>query len=63
MEGEFRKIPSVDRVLAHERLSPLVETYPHDRLVKLIRQQLERERDAVAAGKKASSLSGIAAAV
>ncbi|MBA7467381.1 MAG: L-seryl-tRNA(Sec) selenium transferase [Dehalococcoidia bacterium] len=63
MEGEFRKIPGVDRVLAHERLSPLVETYPHDRLVRLIRRHLERERDAVAAGKKASSLSGIAAAV
>jgi len=63
MEGEFRKIPSVDRVLAHERLSPLVETYPHDRLVRLIRRYLERERDAVAVGKKALSLSRIAAAV
>jgi len=63
MEGEFRKIPSVDRVLAHERLRPLVDTYPHDLLVRLIRRYLERERDAVAVGKKASSLSGIAAAV
>ena len=53
----------MDRVLAHERLSPLVETYPHGRLVRLIRRYLERERDAVAVGKKASSLSGIAAAV
>ena len=53
----------MDRVLADERLKSLVETYPHDRLVKLIRQHLERERDAVAVGKKALSLSRIAAAV
>jgi len=53
----------VDRVLADEQLKPLAETYPHDWLVKLVRQQLERERDAVAAGKKVSSLSKIAEAV
>ena len=63
MESEFRKIPSVDRVLADERLKPLLETYPHDLLVKLVRQQLEQERDAIADGKKMSSLSRIAAAV
>ncbi len=63
MESEFRKIPGVDRVLADAQLRPLVETYPHDWLVRLVRQHLERERAAVAAGKKASPLSKIAAAV
>jgi len=59
----LRKIPSVDRVLADERLKPLVETYPHERLVKLIRRHLERERTAITAGKKASSPSAVAEAV
>ena len=63
MESEFRKIPGVDKVLAGKRLAPLVRTYPHDRLVKLVRQHLEQERAAVTAGKKASALSKIAAAV
>ena len=63
MESKFRKIPGVDRVLADERLKSLVETYPHDWLVKLIRQHLERERAAIAAGKKVSSPAGIADAV
>jgi len=63
MESEFKKIPSVDRVLADERLKPLAETYPHDLLVKLIRRHLDRERDAIAAGRKASSTARIAEAV
>ena len=63
MESEFRKIPGVDKVLADKRLGSLVKTYPHDRLVNLVRQHLEQERAAVAAGKKASALSKIAAAV
>ena len=63
MESEFRKIPGVDRVLADKRLAPLVKTYPHERMVNLVRLQLEQERVAVAAGKKASALSKVAAAV
>ncbi len=53
----------MDRVLADKRLGPLVETYPHDLLVKLVRQRLDRERSAIAAGKKVSSLPRIAEAV
>lgn len=63
MESEFRKIPGVDKVLADERLKPLLATYPHDLLVNLVRQRLERERAAIADGKKISSLARIAAAV
>ncbi len=63
MESEFRKIPGVDKVLAEERLRPLLNTYPHDLLVKLIRQHLEQERAAVADGKKVSSLTRIVGAV
>jgi len=61
--SDFRKIPSVDKVLADERLKPLADTYPHDWLVKLIRRCLERERTAVTAGKKASPPSAVAEAV
>jgi len=56
METEFRRLPSVDRVLADERLKQIGEDYPRILLVNLVRQQLERERLAIAAGKPASSL-------
>lgn len=56
---EFRRLPSVDHVLADERLKQLGETYPHSLLVDIVRQQLESERSVIAAGKPASSLSEI----
>ncbi|MFQ5996032.1 MAG: L-seryl-tRNA(Sec) selenium transferase [Dehalococcoidales bacterium] len=59
METEFRRLPSVDRVLTAKRLKQLGEAYPHNLLVDLVRQQLERERLAIAAGKLASSLTKI----
>ncbi len=59
MEMEFRRLPSVDRVLADERLKQLERTYPHTLLVNLVRQQLEGERLAISAGKVASSLAKI----
>ena len=55
METEFRRLPSVDSVLADERLKQLGEVYPHILLVNLVRQQLERERLAIAAGNPVSS--------
>ena len=59
METEFRRLPSVDRVLAAERLKRLGETYPHNLLVNLVRQQLERERLSIAAGNPVASLAKI----
>ena len=59
METEFRRLPSVDRVLADERLKQIGEAYPHILLVNLVRQQLERERLAIAAGNRVSSLAEI----
>ena len=55
METEFRRLPGVDSVLADERLKQLGEVYPHILLVNLVRQQLERERLAIAAGNPVSS--------
>ena len=59
METEFRRLPSVDSVLADERLKQLGEVYPHILLVNLVRQQLERERLAIAAGNPVSSFTEI----
>ena len=59
METEFRRLPSVDRVLADERLKQIGEAYPRILLVNLVRQQLERERLAIAAGNPVSSLAEI----
>jgi len=59
MKNEFRHLPSVDRILAEERIKQLARTYPHGLLVNLIRRQLEHERLAIAAGKPVSSLDEI----
>ncbi len=59
MSNNFRSLPSVDRLLAEERIKELAKDYPHDRLVGLIRQCLEGERLAIAAGKPSASLDGI----
>ena len=59
MEAEFRNIPSVDKLLSAEKLQQLEERYPHDVLVSLARQQLERERMSIAAGNPSRSLDEI----
>ena len=59
MSSEFRRLPSVDRLLVEERIKELAKDYPHDRLVGIIRQCLEGERLAIASGKSSSSLDEI----
>lgn len=63
MTNKFRCLPSVDRLLAEERIKELVKEYPHDRLVGVIRQCLEGERVAIAAGKSSVSLDEIVASI
>lgn len=63
MSSEFRRLPSVDRLLAEERIKELAKEYPHDRLVGIIRQCLEGERLAIASGKSSASLDEIAASI
>ncbi len=55
MESRFRNLPGVDKVLADARLARLAGDYPHERLVALVRRQLERARAAIAAGKPIAS--------
>jgi len=55
MEMEFRRLPSVDRVLAEERICQTGKDFPHDLLVSVIRQCLERERLSITAGNPCAS--------
>ena len=63
MDIEFRHLPSVDSVISDERIKRLEENYPRVLLVSLVRQQLERERLAIAAGNPCLSLDGIVESV
>ena len=63
MEKNFRRLPSVDKVLSDERLGQTDRGYPHDLLVDIVRQCLERERLSIAAGKACASMDDIVASV
>jgi len=59
MESEFRRLPSVDRLVSEERIRRLQELYPRASLVELIRQYLEHARLAIAAGNPCPSVDEI----
>ena len=63
MEGEFRSLPSVDRVLSDERLRQLEQTYAHSLLLSLVRRHLEHSRLSIAAGNPCPSVDEIVEAV
>jgi L-seryl-tRNA(Ser) seleniumtransferase len=63
MDAEFRRLPSVDKILSEPRLVRLGQKLPHELLVGVIREKLERVREAVSAGKTPASLKEIVAAV
>jgi L-seryl-tRNA(Ser) seleniumtransferase len=63
MSTEFRRLPSVDKVISDERIRAFESTYPHDLLVSLVRRQLERERQAILAGNPCASLDEIVEAI
>ena len=63
MESEFRRLPSVDNVLSDERVMRLRETYPHETLVDLVRQQLEEARNLIAQGNPCPSFDEVVEAI
>src|SRR3990172_1911090 len=63
MSSEFRRLPSVDRLLTEERIQELAKDYPHDLMVGVIRRCLGKERLAIAAGKPSASLDEIVEAI
>jgi len=63
MDSKFRNLPGVDKIISNQRLKQLEEAYPHSLLVDLVRQQLERERLAIAAGNPCPSINEIVSSV
>jgi len=61
METEFRRLPSVDKVLADEKLSDT--DYPHELLLDIVRDRLDLERQSIAAGRPCASLDAIVSSV
>ena len=59
MSSEFRRLPSVDKLLADRRVHELAKDYPHDRMISIIRQCLEEERRSIAKGKLTVTLDKI----
>ena len=51
MNGEFRRLPSVDKLIADERVKQLAGAYPRQLVIDLVRQHLEQARLAITAGK------------
>jgi len=63
MQGEFRRLPSVDRLISDERIRQLQETYPHSLVVDLLRERLEQDRNSIALGRPCPSIDEIVESV
>ncbi|UCC16810.1 MAG: L-seryl-tRNA(Sec) selenium transferase [Dehalococcoidales bacterium] len=63
MENEFRRLPGVDTVISDERIVRLTARYPHDLLVNLVREQLEKARELISSGNPCPSLDDIVQSV
>jgi len=59
MNSEFRRLPSVDRLISEKRIKQLEGIYPQELLVNLVRQHLERDRLSIAAGNPCPSIDEI----
>ena len=58
-DGEFRKLPSVDKVLSSRRLRALTQDYVRDWVAGLVRHEIDGARDAIRDGSNASTLEDI----
>jgi len=59
MPGDFRSLPSVDKLISNPRLQPLEAVYTRSLLVGAIRQVLEQSRQSIALGQPAPSVDTI----
>ena len=50
--NDFRKIPSVDRILSEPSIKALLDSYSHDSVVKLVQQNVENLRKDIKLGKQ-----------
>lgn len=55
MQAEFRKLPSVNKLLEQDELRQLGEIHSHELLVKAIQSELEAARQKIVAGHPAAS--------
>ena len=60
MSDQLRLIPSVDKIIADERMAPAMETLPHDTVVALVRDYLAKLRAGIASGSACPDMDGIA---
>ena len=63
MEKDFRRLPSVDRLMSEDSIRSLQNSYPRDFVVDLVRERLERDRTSIALGNPPSSTDEIVASV
>jgi L-seryl-tRNA(Ser) seleniumtransferase len=63
MEKDFRRLPSVDRLMSEDAIRSLQDTYPRELVVDLVRERLERDRDSIALGHPPPSTDEIVASV
>ena len=57
---QLRDLPSVDRVMASDRVAALVETYSRDWVVEVVREQLDHARQRVRQGGTAPATGELA---
>ncbi len=56
MDNNFRRLPSVDKIISDKRIKQLEEIYPRELIIGIVRQQLEHERQSISAGKPVHSI-------
>lgn len=54
-KSEFRKLPSVDRILNDDQIKLLASVFPHDTLVTVIRRYLTEAQQTITCGRPAPS--------
>ncbi|MGC8837969.1 MAG: L-seryl-tRNA(Sec) selenium transferase [Anaerolineae bacterium] len=62
-QEELRRLPSVDRLLAHPILQGSLQEVPHEVVVEAAREALDRAREAIRGGQPCPSLDHLADAV
>lgn len=55
MDNEFRKLPSIDKVLSDKRILPFEESYPHELVLSVLRRLFEDTKLKISAGSPAPS--------
>ncbi len=63
MKGEFRHLPSVDKLLSDSRVRDLESSHPRALVVDIVRQVLEGSRLSISRGEPAPSVETLVAAV